>query len=158
MMKTKKLVHLLTKKGYTISFGESCTGGLLAAKLISVNNSSKVIKESYVTYAEQSKIKILGVNEETLSTYTVYSKEVAIEMAKGVSIISDSTLGIGVTGIAGPLGGTKDKPVGTIYFAIFNKITNETKVFNKVFKIRIRNHIRKAATKFIIAEILKSIK
>lgn len=156
-MKTKKLVQILTKKGYTISFGESCTGGLVAATIIGINNSSKIIKESYVTYAEEAKMKILGVKKETLDKYTVYSKEVAIEMAQGVSKISDSTLGVGVTGIAGPLGGTKKKPVGTVYFAIYNKITNETKVYEKIFKLKLRNHIRKSAVKFIISEILKNL-
>ena len=154
-MKTKKLVKKLISLGYTISFAESCTGGLAVSSLIGINNSSKVIKESYVTYSEEAKMKLLGVKKDTLERHTVYSQEVAIEMAQGVANVAQSTLGVGITGIAGPLGGTKDNPVGTVYFTIYNVKENKIHNYKKVFKIKIRNHIRKAASNYIISKILE---
>ena len=154
-MKTKKLVKKLISLGYTISFAESCTGGLAVSSLIGINNSSKVIKESYVTYSEEAKMKLLGVKKDTLESHTVYSQEVAIEMAQGVANVAQSTLGVGITGIAGPLGGTKDNPVGTVYFTIYNVKENKIHNYKKVFKIKIRNHIRKAASNYIISKILE---
>ena len=154
-MKTTKLVKKLISLGYTISFAESCTGGLAVSSLIGINNSSKVIKESYVTYSEEAKMKLLGVKKDTLERHTVYSQEVAIEMAQGVANVAQSTLGVGITGIAGPLGGTKDNPVGTVYFTIYNVKENKIHNYKKVFKIKIRNHIRKAASNYIISKILE---
>lgn len=153
----KKLVKLLTKLEYTISFAESCTGGLLASSIISVNNSSKVINESFVTYSEESKMKRLGVKKETLDQFSVYSKEVAIEMAKGVASATNSTIGVGVTGVAGPSGGTKENPVGKVYFSIYDRINDKTYVFENLFNFKIRNKIRKEATKYILETIYTTL-
>ena len=95
------LVTLLKTNNLTISFAESCTGGLMASTLINVSGASDVIKESYVTYSEEAKIKILGVKKETLDEYSVYSKETAYEMAKGLSLISKACVSVSITGLAG---------------------------------------------------------
>jgi PncC family amidohydrolase len=152
-MQNIELVELLSKLNYTISFAESCTGGLLADAIIQVNNSSKVINESFVTYSEESKMNRLGVKKETLDKYTVYSEEIAIEMAKGISKATNSTIGVGVTGVAGPTGGTPLSPVGCVYFSIYNSKTNECFTYRKVFDLNSRNEIRKAITEYIIDTI-----
>ena len=153
-MKTKQLVTLLTEKEYTISFAESCTGGMLANEIVSINNSSKVIKESFVTYSEESKMNRLGVKESTLAKYSVYSNEVTDEMAKGIALETNSTIGIGVSGIAGPTGGDENNPVGTVYFSLYDKTNDKLFSYKKIFKIKCRNHIRRSATKWIIKETL----
>ena len=96
----KTLVELLLKNNMTISFAESCTGGMLASTLINVSGSSNVINESYVTYSEEAKMRILGVSKETLNKYTVYSSEVAEEMAEGLKKVTHANVGAAVTGKA----------------------------------------------------------
>ena len=96
----KTLVELLLKKNMTISFAESCTGGMLASTLINVSGSSNVINESYVTYSEEAKMRILGVSKETLNKYTVYSSEVAEEMAEGLKKVTQANVCASVTGKA----------------------------------------------------------
>ena len=113
-----KVYQELKRLGYHISFAESCTGGMLASKLVNVAGSSAVMNESYVTYSEDAKMKILGVEKETIDKYDVVSNEVAIEMANGVCAKTGSEVGVAVTGYAGPSGGTKDIPVGTVCFSI----------------------------------------
>lgn len=154
-MENHKLVQLLINKNLTISFAESCTGGLLADAIISVENSSKVLNESFVTYSEESKIKRLGVKKETLEKYTVYSKEIADEMARGVSNASSSDIGVGVTGVAGPSGGNDNCPVGCVYFSIYLKKDNKLYSFKEIFKKADRNLIRQSATSYIIDKIIE---
>ena len=96
----KTLVELLLKNNMTISFAESCTGGMLASTLINVSGSSNVINESYVTYSEEAKMRILGVSKETLNKYTVYSSEVAEEMAEGLKKVTHANVCASVTGKA----------------------------------------------------------
>ena len=110
-----EVVALLREKKMTIATAESCTGGLVAAALINVAGASDVIKESYITYADETKQKILGVLPETLQQYTAVSQQTAEEMVRGVTRIANTKVGISVTGIAGPDGGTKDFPVGLVY-------------------------------------------
>ena len=113
-----KVFQELVRLGYNISFSESCTGGLLAGKMINVDGASKVIDRSLVTYSDEAKIELLGVNRKTIEKYDIVSEEVAVEMACGVKEFSKSKVGVGVTGYAGPGGGTIEKPVGTVCFAI----------------------------------------
>ncbi len=115
------LVKLLQEKKLTISFAESCTCGLLASKIGSVPGASEVLKESYITYSNESKNKILGVKKETIDNYTEYSEKTAVEMAEGLYKISGSDVCVSVTGIAGPGGGTPQKPVGTVYIGVYYK-------------------------------------
>ena len=112
----KMIVSELFKREWTISCAESCTGGMVIAKLINVNGSSNVINESYVTYSNESKIKILGVKKTTICKYGVASIEVAEEMVEGLCRVSGSDVGIAVTGFAGSAGNKVDD--GVYYFAI----------------------------------------
>ncbi|MCP1109375.1 competence/damage-inducible protein A [Ohessyouella blattaphilus] len=109
------VVKLLKAKGYTLATAESCTGGLLSGRLINVAGISEVFKEGFVTYANEAKMRSLGVKEETLAQYGAVSKETAREMSEGVCQVTGADVGISVTGIAGPDGGTKEKPVGLVY-------------------------------------------
>ncbi|MGF6988835.1 nicotinamide-nucleotide amidase [Lachnospiraceae bacterium PM6-15] len=109
------VVKLLKAKGYTLAAAESCTGGLLSGRLINVAGISEVFKEGFVTYANEAKMRSLGVKEETLAQYGAVSKETAREMSEGVCQVTGADVGISVTGIAGPDGGTKEKPVGLVY-------------------------------------------
>ncbi len=137
-----ELVKLLKTKGYTISFAESCTCGLLASKIGNVPGASSVFNESYVTYANSSKIKILGVKEDTLNKYGAVSFQTALEMSEGVKRISVADIGIGVTGIAGPDGGTCDKPVGLVYISI---CTHKEHIYEKCIFDGDRYNVRNAA-------------
>src|SRR5689334_20437134 len=114
----EKLVELLMNKGYHISFAESCTGGKACAKIVNVPDASKVLNCSFITYSNESKIQYLHVNSSTIEKHGAVSEEVAKEMALGVAQAADAEIGVGITGIAGPMGGTAKKPVGTVCFGI----------------------------------------
>ena len=109
---------LLRARKEHVSFAESLTGGLIAATLISNSGASEVIDESYVTYAAESKIRILGVRRETVESVGVVSAQCAREMAGGVRRISGADWGVSATGLAGPDGGTPERPVGTVYLGV----------------------------------------
>lgn len=115
------LAELLIKNKNTISFAESCTGGLAAKMLTDVSGVSEIFGESYITYANEAKERILGVKHETIEKNGVVSADVAREMAEGVREKSSSDIGVGITGIAGPDGGTDKKPVGLVYIAVSTK-------------------------------------
>lgn len=111
----EQVVELLLQRGYTITCAESCTGGLLCSRLVNVSGASDVLKCSVVTYAEEAKIRFLGVKEETLAKFGVVSEETAWEMAQGALRLAKSDVALSVTGIAGPGGGSAEKPVGLVY-------------------------------------------
>lgn len=115
----EKLVQLLRGKGMTITTAESCTGGLISATLVDVPGASQVLNEAYVTYSNEAKQRILGVSGDTLDSVGAVSEETAYQMAEGAARVSHSDCAISVTGIAGPDGGTKDKPVGTVYAGFY---------------------------------------
>ena len=115
------LGKLLRAKGMTIAFAESCTGGLASSLVTDVPGSSEYLIGSVVSYTNQVKHEILGVPQETLDTYTAVSKETAIAMAEGVRRLMRSDIGVSITGIAGPTGGSPDKPVGLVYEACATK-------------------------------------
>lgn len=121
----KAVVDLLLDKNLTVSTAESCTGGMLAARLINVPGISNVYKSGYITYSNKAKRKILGVKKPLLENKGAVSKETAEAMAKGAAAISKSDVAVAVTGIAGPDGGTDEKPVGLVYIAcnVRGKIT-----------------------------------
>ncbi|GHT58977.1 hypothetical protein AGMMS49950_02630 [Endomicrobiia bacterium] len=121
--------RLLIEKKKTVSFAESCTGGKIAATITDVPGSSLYFKSSVVAYSNESKIKLLGVKKETLSSFGAVSKETAKEMAKGVLKLSGSDYAFSATGIAGP-GGTKEKPVGLVYIGFADKKKTESFKFN----------------------------
>ena len=112
------VVDLLEKNELTISTAESCTGGLLAGRLINVPGVSDVYKEGFITYTNKAKRKTLGVNKSTLKKYGAVSEQTAKEMAVGAALAADTDISISVTGIAGPDGGTNEKPVGLVYVGV----------------------------------------
>ncbi|MBD1156240.1 CinA family protein, partial [Pelagibacterales bacterium SAG-MED16] len=113
-----KIVKLLIKKKLTVSFAESCTGGLLASSITSISGSSKVFNMGLVTYSNNAKVKLLQVPKKTITKYGAVSYETCISMVKSLSKISKSNISISITGIAGPNGGTKEKPVGLVYIGL----------------------------------------
>ena len=110
-----KIVLGLREKRYTITTAESCTGGLLAGRILNVSGASEVYNEGHITYSNEAKERILGVRHETLEAYGAVSKETAAEMALGAAKAANANVGLSTTGIAGPGGGTPEKPVGLIY-------------------------------------------
>ena len=111
----EKLVSILLENRMIITTVESCTGGLIASKIVNVSGASNVLKEGFITYANSAKETYAGVLKDTLDKYGAVSKEVALEMAQGVAEKTGADVAISVTGIAGPDGGTKEKPVGLVY-------------------------------------------
>lgn len=152
----EKLVDLLIEKGYHISFAESCTGGLCSATLVNVANASKVLDMSFVTYANEAKIALLGVDAETILSNGVVSEEVAGEMALGVSKRAKSEIGVGITGIAGPGGGTEKKPVGMVCFGFC--INGDIKTYTKLFGEIGRNQVRKSSVEFVFQTLIELLK
>lgn len=156
MSTEEKVVKLLIEKGYHISFAESCTAGLCSARLVNVADASKVLDVSFTTYANEAKIKYLGVSEETIKRVGVVSEEVAFEMAKGVAKEAKSEIGVGVTGIAGPTGGTDKKPVGTVCFGFC--INGVVKTYTKHFGNIGRQNVRSASSDFVFETLYDLIK
>lgn len=113
----KAVVKLLRKEKLTVATAESCTGGMLAARLINVSGVSESLQVSYITYADKAKRDILGVKKSTLAEYGAVSAEVAKEMALGAAAAANADVAVATTGIAGPTGGSEQKPVGLVYIA-----------------------------------------
>ena len=141
----KSLVRILIKKKLKISFAESCTGGLIASTITSISGASKVFNLGLVTYSNQAKINVLKVNKNIITKYGAVSHECCLEMVNNLSKISKANINVSVTGIAGPKGGTKQKPVGLVYIGI--KKGNKTLVKKNLFKSKNRISIRKATVK-----------
>ncbi len=150
-----KTIRLLTKKKLTISFAESCTGGLLASTITSISGSSKVFKMGLITYSNNSKIKLLKVPKKTITEYGAVSYETCLSMVKNLSKISKSNISISVTGVAGPNGGTKEKPVGLVFIGL--KKGNKTIIRKNLFKSKKRTLIQKATVKKVLKMILNAI-
>lgn len=112
------VLEMLIARNETVSFAESCTGGLLAARVIGISGASAAINESHVTYSNEAKMRLLGVKAETLENHGAVSAQCAMEMAEGVRKLSGANWGVSTTGIAGPDGGTPEKPVGTVFVGI----------------------------------------
>ena len=111
----EKIVHELQKRNLTITTAESCTGGLLAGRILNVSGASSVYNEGHITYSNEAKERLLGVSHETLETYGAVSEQTAGEMAIGAARAARADVGLSTTGIAGPTGGTPEKPVGLVY-------------------------------------------
>ena len=150
----KKIISKLIKENITISTAESCTGGLLAYSITKNKNSSKVYQGGYITYSNELKIRDLNVKKITLMKYGAVSKETAKEMLNGLFLKNKTNICISTTGIAGPGGGTKNKPVGLIYTGIL--INGKTKIIKKKFKGS-RIEIQKKCVNFIFNYLSKSI-
>ena len=147
-----KIVKLLTKKKLTVSFAESCTGGLLASSITSISGSSKVFNMGLVTYSNNAKVKLLKVPKKTITKYGAVSYETCLSMVKNLSKISKSNISISITGIAGPNGGTKEKPVGLVYIGL--KKGSKIIIRKNLFQNKRRISIQKKT----VSETLKIIK
>ena len=152
----EQVVNKLIDRGFRISFAESCTGGLCCGTLVNVSNASKVLDMSFVTYANEAKVELINVNPETIENYGVVSEQVAGEMCKGVAEKAHSEVGVGITGVAGPTGGTAKKPVGMVCFGfyILGNVTTRTIQFGNIG----RNEVRAKSVDFVfntLAELLE---
>jgi len=154
-MNIKKLHKKLIDKKLTISVAESCTGGLLANNLTKLANSSKYFQMGLITYSNEAKIKILKVNKNIIKNYGAVSKECCEAMVKNLSKISKSKINVSITGIAGPGGGSKLKPVGLVYIGI--KMGRHLLILKNKFKSKNRNLIQKLTVKKTINIILNLI-
>ena len=152
----QKIVKLLSRKKLKISFAESCTGGLLSCTITSVSGSSKVFALGLVTYSNQSKNNILKIPKKTLIKYGAVSYESCLSMVKNLSKISKTEVSVSITGIAGPKGGSRKKPVGLVYIGI--KKGNKTLVKKHLFKNKGRLYIQKTAVNKSLGIILSFIK
>ena len=141
----EKLVKKLIQKKLKISFAESCTGGMLASSITSVSGASKVFNIGLITYSNLAKIKLLKVNKNIISKYGAVSAECCETMVKNLAKISKAQINVSVTGIAGPNGGTKTKPVGLVYIGV--KKGNKLLITKNIFKQKNRNAIQKATVK-----------
>ena len=151
-----KVVKLLNKKKLNISFAESCTGGLLSSSITSISGSSKVFTLGLVTYSNKAKINILKVPKKLITKYGAVSYETCLSMVKNLNKISKTNISISITGIAGPKGGTKEKPVGLVFIGI--KKGNKTLVKKFFFKNKKRSSIQKVTVNKALNLILSFIK
>ena len=154
--KSKKIVSLLKRKKLKISLAESCTGGLLSSAITAVSGSSKVFALGLVTYSNQSKNSVLKIPKKIIRIYGAVSYETCFSMVRNLSKINKTEVSVSITGIAGPKGGTRKKPVGLVYIGI--KKGNKTLVKKHLFKNKGRLYIQKAAVNKSLELILSSIK
>ena len=148
------LVKKLNKKKLKISFAESCTGGMLASKITSISGASKVFGLGLVTYSNHAKISVLKVNKSIIQKYGAVSSQCCEAMVKNLAKISKAQINVSITGIAGPNGGTKTKPVGLVYIGVKNK--NKILITKNIFKKKSRKAIQNATIKTAL-EIIKKI-
>ena len=147
------LVKKLNKKKLKISFAESCTGGMLASKITSISGASKVFGLGLVTYSNQAKISVLKINKNIIQKYGAVSPQCCEAMVKNLAKISKAQINVSITGIAGPNGGTKTKPVGLVYIGVKNK--NKILITKNIFKQKSRKAIQNATVKRTL-EIIRS--
>lgn len=149
----EQLVNKLIEKNWHIACAESCTGGLIASRIVNVANASKVFDVSFITYANEAKMKYLGVSGNTILQHGVVSEEVVFEMASGVAKEAGSEVGIAISGIAGPSGGTDKKPVGMVCFGFYvnGHVTTKTCQFGNPG----RNEVRALSTEYALKTTLE---
>lgn len=156
MDKASELVKILIEKGYTISFAESCTGGKAAAAIVDVADASKVLNASFVTYSNEAKIKYANVSKETLEQYGAVSEQTAGEMARGTAIANHADVAVGISGIAGPTGGTADKPVGTVCFGYY--VHEKTITETVHFPDQGRNAVRDMSVEHVLDKVIEELR
>ena len=149
------LVRLLTERGLTLATAESCTGGMIGARITGVSGASQVYLGGHVTYQNDMKIRLLGVLPSTIAAHTEVSAEVVAEMAVGVRERLGADLGLSVTGYAGPTGGTEENPVGTVYIGVSTK--DAVKTFRLYYPNRSRGYIREAASSRVLMEAIRAV-
>ena len=149
MSNAATVVNKLMEKGWHVSLAESCTGGMVAAELVSIPDASKVLDRSFVTYSEQAKTELVSVPEQLICTFGVVSEQVAGAMASGAARAAGCEVGVGITGVAGPTGGTDAVPVGTVCFGFYldGAVQTWTCHFAPAAE---RNAIRRMATEFVL--------
>ena len=152
----KSLIKILTKKKLKISFAESCTGGLLASSITSISGSSKIFNLGLITYSNQAKIQVLKVNKNIIKKYGAVSHECCLAMVNNLSKISKANINVSITGIAGPKGGTKQKPIGLVYIGI--KKGSKIQIIKCLFKSKKRSSIQKATVKKAIDLVIRVAK
>lgn len=150
----ENVVSLLKKYNITVSTAESCTGGCLAGKLVNISGVSNVFGQGFITYSNKAKKKLIGVSKNTLKKHGAVSKQTAKEMAEGVSVTTGSDVGIGITGIAGPEGGTDEKPVGLVYIGCYVK---EKAIAREYHFVGDRNDIREQSVMAALALLRTTI-
>ncbi|CUX42295.1 CinA family protein [Clostridium sp. C105KSO13] len=150
----ERLVNALTKRKFTITTAESCTGGMIAGTLVNVAGASDVLSEGYITYSNEAKERLVGVDRETLKSYGAVSEQTAKEMAEGAARAAGAEVALSATGIAGPGGGTAEKPVGLVYIGCC--VCGRTNVVKFQFKgSRMQNRVStvEEALKLALKEI-----
>ena len=154
-----KIKKIRSKKKFTISLAESCTGGMISKYLTSINGSSLFFNGACISYSNQMKIRLLKVPKNTIINYGAVSHQTALAMVKGLKIITDSEILLSVTGVAGPSGGTARTPVGCVFFGIGSKINKKYtfKTTKKIFHEKTRIAIQKKSTEYAIYLILKEL-
>ena len=152
---SEKIFKLLKKKKLKMSVAESCTGGMLSSVITSVSGSFKVFTMGLVTYSNQSKNRLLKVPKQIFKNHGAVSIQCCFSMVNNLSKICKSNVSVSITGIAGPSGGTKQKPIGLVYIGL--KKANKVKINRFLFKNRGRSNIQKAATKKALELILNTI-
>ncbi len=152
----KSLIKLLIKKKIKISVAESCTGGLLGSAITSISGASKIFNLGFITYSNQAKIKILRVDRNIIKKFGAVSYECCHAMVSNLSKISKANINVSITGIAGPRGGTKKKPVGLVYIGI--KKGNRIEIVKCLFKKKKRSSIQKATVKKALNLVFRAAK
>ena len=152
----QKIVNKLIKKKLTISVAESCTGGLLSSAITSVSGSSKVFSLGLVVYSNQSKINVLKISKNIIKKYGTVSEEVCLAMVQNLGKICKAHISLSITGIAGPNGGTKKKPVGLVYVGI--KKGNKISIKKYLFKNKGRSYIQRATVNKCLGLVLSILK
>ena len=152
----KLSIKLLIRKKIKVSVAESCTGGLLASAITSISGASKIFNLGLITYSNQAKIKILKVNKKIIKKYGAVSHECCYAMVNNLSKISKANINVSITGIAGPRGGTKKKPVGLVYIGVKKGTKIEINKF--LFKSKKRSSIQKATVKKALNLLLRAAK
>ncbi|MDD6762039.1 MAG: CinA family protein [Clostridiales bacterium] len=150
----EELVRLLQSRKLCISSAESCTGGLFSALITDVSGASEVFKETIVTYSNEAKMRELGVSGSTLARYGAVSHDVAYQMARGICAHTGADIGVGITGLAGPTGGTTKKPVGTVFIGL--NIRGVIHVYHLLIN-GMRDQIREETCRFIFEKLLELI-
>ena len=150
----EKIVSLLQEKGWKIASAESCSGGMIASRLVNVSGVSDVFEEGYITYSNAAKHKLLGVSKQSLGQYGAVSSQVAGEMALGAARQARARAAIAVTGIAGPGGGTPQKPVGLVYIGCY--VDGKVFVTENHFQGS-RQEIRTATTQAALSILLEKL-
>ena len=140
---SKKVINLLRKKKLKISFAESCTGGMLASSITAIRGSSKIFTLGLITYSNQSKINILKVRRNIIIKHGAVSYETCLSMVKNLSLISKTHVSVSITGVAGPGGGTKSKPVGLVYIGV--KKGKKILIKKYIFKSKKRTAIQRSS-------------